>query len=58
MMNKHLTELVKAEAKWSYNPDGTKIKSTFSGACKTNWTKIDKNTYKSGSQFIIRTGKV
>lgn len=56
-MNKHLSELVKAKAKWSYNPDGTKDKSTFSGACKTNWTKITKNTYKSGDQFIIRTGK-
>jgi len=56
-MNKYISKLVKAEAKWSYNLDGTKDKSTFAGACKTNWTKITTNTYKSGNQFIIRTGK-
>ena len=57
MMNQNISELVKASAKWRYNPDGTKDKTTFSGACKTNWTKIKKDMKPKGNQFIIRTGK-
>jgi len=56
-MNRNISDLVKAAAKWKYNPDGTKDKSSFSGACKSNWTKIKKDMKPKGNQFIIRTGK-
>lgn len=54
MMNQHISELVKVSAKWNYHSDGTKDKSTFK---LPFWSKVSKDNYKSGNQFIIRTGK-
>jgi hypothetical protein len=56
-MNKFISPLVKAPSSWKYNDDGTKIKETFKGSCKTNWTQIVEDKKPKGKQFIIRTGQ-
>lgn len=53
-MNSYLEPLIKASASWKYNEDLTKDKDSFK---LPKWTNINKNTYKNGNQFIIRTGK-